>query len=262
MLLEMEGQQAARSLFELTDLTLDGFSPPPNVFFFDFFRLFGPAKSADESWGERISKSHLPLFFWWEPYIPLCPTLRAVHFSQGIIIQTTKEWWRIRIGAGVRIDGSVADKGSQRNLAFTSKDLDFTAGDVDVCNATGSWLFSTFLIFHDSSTSGMAIKVDKVTFPQMGGSAIRKSQWPSRRKTGWRISSSSDFSVRPRLISNRWPIPSTKRTSWGSWIAWTPGTWRREMAWRGVSFCMSLHIFDAEWLLLLVPVKKSQQVKT
>lgn len=63
MLLEMEGQQAARSLFELTDLTLDGFSPPQCVFF-DFFRLFGPAKSADESWGERISKSHLPLFFW------------------------------------------------------------------------------------------------------------------------------------------------------------------------------------------------------
>lgn len=62
MLLEMEGQQAARSLFELTDLTLDGFSPPQCVFF-DFFRLFGPAKSADESWGERISKSHLPFFF-------------------------------------------------------------------------------------------------------------------------------------------------------------------------------------------------------
>jgi hypothetical protein len=33
MLLEMEGQQAARSLFELTDLTLDGFSPPPMCFF-------------------------------------------------------------------------------------------------------------------------------------------------------------------------------------------------------------------------------------
>ena len=73
------------------------------------------------------------------------------------------------------------------------------------------------------------------------------------------------------LSSNRWPIPSTKRTSWGLWIAWTRGTLRREMAWTQSIYVnlrqihllhLFWHVFPHLWCGVVLATSTSQKVST
>ena len=73
------------------------------------------------------------------------------------------------------------------------------------------------------------------------------------------------------LSSNRWPIPSTKRTSWGLWIAWTRGTSRREMAWTQSIYVnlrqihllhLFWHVFPHLWCGVVLATSTSQKVST
>ena len=112
------------------------------MIFFDFFRLFGPAKSADESWGERISKSHLPLFFLVSTIYPTLSHSRASSYKlprNGDGFVSVEEF---------ALMGLLQTKVHKETWLSQAKICFFTAGDVDICNATatGSWLM--LVVFH------------------------------------------------------------------------------------------------------------------
>ena len=66
---------------------------------------------------------------------------------------------------------------------------------------------------------------------------LRKSPWASRRRSGWKTSSSRDLSATSMPTYSRWLFPTTKITSCGSWIAWTLGIRRREQS-ESIVFCL------------------------